>query len=180
MTQYIAFLRAINVTNRFVKMDILRHHFAQFGFPDVETYIQSGNLIFSSDNTNADEIASQIETNLELALGFAVPTMVRTSTELIKIANYNPFPHFTDLTNATRYISFLHDLPDAEGQQKLEALSNNMDTFHIHGQELHWLYDREQGKSKFTNGKVEKLLKTAVTRRNLNTVQKIVRKYFEG
>ena len=177
MNTFIAFLRAINVTNRFVKMDVLREQFEQAGFADVQTYIQSGNVIFSAPNDNQAELTRTIEARLLANFGFAVPTMVRSATELIEIANYDPFPHAAKLSNATSYVSFLHGIPNAEAQQNLLAKSNAMDSFHIHQRELYWLYDREQGTSKFSNGHVEKLLKTAATRRNTNTVQKIVKKY---
>ena len=178
MNKYIAFLRAINVTNRFVKMDVLRELFAQLDFAEVETYIQSGNVVFSSSATNQDQLETTIETHLEKELGFAVPTMVRSGAEMNKIATYNPFPQFEEMEKATSYVSFLKQAPSPDLHQKLEAMSDSMDTFHIHQQELFWLYDRTKGQSKMTNGKVEKVLKTAATRRNINTVHKIVKKYF--
>ena len=54
MPRYIAFLRAVNVGGRIVKMDALRAHFEAAGFTGVETFIASGNVIFSSDATEQE------------------------------------------------------------------------------------------------------------------------------
>lgn len=178
MSKYIAFLRAINVTNRFVKMEDLRELFVQMAFNDVETYIQSGNVIFSTTETDEQILEAKIETHLENALGFAVPTMIRNQESMMAIANSDPFPQIGEMEKATSYVSFLKETPAPELQEKLEALSDGMDTFLIQQRELHWLYDRTKGQSKMTNGKVEKILKVAATRRNMNTVQKITKKYF--
>ena len=178
MNKYIAYLRAINVTNRFVKMDLLRQLFAQMNFADVETYIQSGNVIFATAETDESALETKIENHLEKALGFAVPTMIRNREQMVAIANRNPFPQIDEMEKATSYVSFLKMSPMSELKDKVEALSDGMDTFLVEGQELFWLYDRTKGQSKMTNGKVEKILKVAATRRNMNTVQKITKKYF--
>ena len=104
--------------------------------------------------------------------------MIRSGAAMIEIANNNPFPQFAEMEEATSYVSFLKQTPTLELQEKLVAKSDEMDTFHIQQRELYWLYDRTGGKSKMTNGKVEKVLKTAATRRNINTIHKIVKKYF--
>ncbi len=178
MNTYIAFLRAINVTNRFVKMEVLRSHFATLGFDNVQTYIQSGNVVFSTRNDNTAKLEAQIEAHLATTLGFDVPTMVRSSQEMIAIASYDPFPQAKSLANASSYVSLLKEAPGAEAQQKMVAMSDAIDTFHVNGRQLYWLYNREQGESKMTNAKVEKILKTAATRRNTNTIHKIAKKYF--
>ncbi len=178
MSKYIAFLRAINVTNRFVKMEDLRALFDQMAFNDVETYIQSGNVVFSTTETDEQILEAKIEKHLENALGFAVPTMIRNQENMITIANSDPFPQMAEMEKATSYVSFLKEEPAPELREKLEALSDGMDMFLIQQRELYWLYDRTKGQSKMTNGKVEKILKVAATRRNMNTVQKITKKYF--
>ena len=180
MNKYIAFLRAINVTNRFIKMDHLREFFTQMGFSDVETYIQSGNVIFTTSESDESALETKIENYLESQLAFAVPTMIRNQEQMLAIANRDPFPQIAEMEKATSYVSFLKTSPTSDLKNKVEALSDGMDTFLIEGPELYWLYDRTKGQSKMTNGKVEKTLKVAATRRNMNTVQKITKKYFTG
>ena len=78
MTRYFAFLRAINVGGRFVKMDKLRQQFELIGLSNVQTYIQSGNAIFDTADTNIAELERKIEEQLQAELGYHVPTLIRT------------------------------------------------------------------------------------------------------
>jgi uncharacterized protein (DUF1697 family) len=177
MTQYFAFLRAINVGGRFVKMDKLRQQFELMGLSDVQTYIQSGNVIFETAETNIAELERMIEEQLQAALGFQVPTLIRTAPELGQILEYQPFPEFTYGEGSVLYISFLKAVPGQDLQQQLIDLSNEIDVFHIHARQVYWLMHKQLGKSTFTNSKLERVLKTEATRRNSSTVQKIVGKF---
>ena len=78
MTLYIAFLRAINVGGRTVKMDRLRGLFEQVGYADVETFIASGNVIFRSPAEDTQALERQIEAHLAASLGYEVAAFVRT------------------------------------------------------------------------------------------------------
>ena len=78
MTVYIAFLRAINVGGRTVKMDRLRGLFEHLGYADVETFIASGNVIFQSPAEDTRALEQQIEAHLAASLGYEVATFVRT------------------------------------------------------------------------------------------------------
>lgn len=176
MMKYIAFLRAINVGGHTVKMADLRDIFTILGFADVQTYIQSGNVLFTSSDLDSVSLEQQIETKLEMALGYAVPTFLRHETELIDIANHKPFADRL-AAGDTMYISFLHDTPGATKQQALTALSTEVDIFHIYHNQVYWLYRRSLGESGFTNASIEKILGTPATRRNSNTIHKIVAKY---
>ncbi len=78
MTRTIAFLRAINVGGHTVKMDVLRRHFELLGYTDVETFIASGNVIFTAPSHNAQMLEMTIENKLREALGYEVATFLRT------------------------------------------------------------------------------------------------------
>ena len=110
MTRYVAFLGAINVGGRTVKMDRLRAIFEEMGFVDVATFIASGNVIFDSSEQDARTLEDQIEQHLQATLGYAVDTFLRSTSELAAIAAYEPFPKAKpDAAGTTLYISFLHD-----------------------------------------------------------------------
>src|ERR1043165_1265766 len=89
MNRYVAFLRAINVGGHIVKMDQLRELFKQMGFDNVETFIASGNVLFSSSSHDADLIEKQIEDALEEALGYPVGAFVRTPDEIQAVAYFD-------------------------------------------------------------------------------------------
>jgi len=177
MHRYIAFLRAINVGGRHVKMDDLRKAFETLGFSQVETYIQSGNLLFESPDTNTDQLEREIEAQLEKAFDFQVPAFVRTGAELLEIAEYWPFQEAGREDGSVLYISFLREEPSEELQRELVSSSNEIDEFRVRGRQVFWLSRRYLGKSTFTNAMIEKTLSTQATRRNANTVRKIVKKY---
>src|SRR4030095_12804333 len=82
MPRYVAFLRAINVGGHIVKMDQLRKLFTQLGFTDVETFIASGNVLFTSPSKSGAALEAKIEKHLKAALGYEVATFVRTATEV--------------------------------------------------------------------------------------------------
>ena len=92
MPTYIAFLRAINVGGRFAKMADLRAGLAHKGFGEVESYIQSGNLRFTSSLRSAAEVEVAVETALEELCGFTVRTIVRTPAQLGELASYGTGP----------------------------------------------------------------------------------------
>lgn len=91
MTNYIALLRGINVGGHAVKMDRLRELFVELGLHNVRSYISSGNIFFETDDTDRAHVTARIEQHLHDALGFQVPTFLRTVAELESILLQEPF-----------------------------------------------------------------------------------------
>ncbi len=89
--RYIALLRGINVGGHQVKMDRLRGLFGELGYQNVRTYIQSGNVFFDADLDDRAALTSAIEQRLASALGYAVPTCLRTVDDLERTLALNPF-----------------------------------------------------------------------------------------
>jgi uncharacterized protein (DUF1697 family) len=90
MTTYVAFLRGINVGGHTVKMDALRELLSQLGLSDIRTFIQSGNVFFASSEL-PEHLERRIAEHLEQALGYAVPTFVRTIPQLEKVIDFTEF-----------------------------------------------------------------------------------------
>ncbi|MDH6110131.1 uncharacterized protein (DUF1697 family) [Kitasatospora sp. MAP12-9] len=89
---FIAFLRAVNVGGRTVKMERLRELFGELGLADVRTYIQSGNVFFTADaGVDRAALTHRIEQHLEQALGYPVPVMLRTVPEVEELLAGDPF-----------------------------------------------------------------------------------------
>jgi uncharacterized protein (DUF1697 family) len=175
LTKTIAFLRAINVGGRRVKMDVLRQIFEEMGFANVETYIASGNVIFDGDLVEQKALAQEIEAGLQEALGYRVDTFVRTVGEITAVSTYQPFPT-SELEGSVLYIGFLAEQPSAENVQKLQEFASDIDSFHVHGSEVYWLCRKTISQSKFTGAKLEKALGMPTTMRNQNTINKLVKK----
>ena len=91
MQRYIAFLRGINLGKRRLPMSQLRDLFEELGFDDVETFIASGNIVFSSKVKDASQLESRIAKHLEASLGYNVDTFVRTAEEVATIGRTRVF-----------------------------------------------------------------------------------------
>ncbi len=179
MTQrYIAFLRAINVGGRTVKMVDLRELFESLGFSSVETFIASGNVIFDSLEENMDVLEKRIASHLKASLGYEVATFIRSASEIVEIANYQPFPaEELAAKDTSLYVAFLPTLPGEERQQKLMGYRSPTDDFHIHGREVYWLCRTRISDSKFSGALLEKAFSLPATMRNSTTVKKLATKY---
>lgn len=174
MKKYIAFLRAINVGGtKIIKMDALKKIFESFGFANVQTYIQSGNVVFETKESAMLEV--QIEELLEKALGYKVEIFLRTMEELAKIVSQPAFEHQGD---ETLHVVFLRTSQDANHKSEQELLSfrSEADDFAVKGREVYNLR-RDRDKSVFSNNFIEKILKESCTTRNLTTLRKITEKY---
>lgn len=176
MTLFIAFLRAINVGGRTVKMDYLRSLFEQVGYTGVETFIASGNVIFHSPAEDTRALEQQIEGHLQRELGYEVATFIRTPAELAGVATHQPFPSAGIEAN-TLYIGFLQASPNDDAQQKLMALQTPLDELCVHGRELYWLCRKSISQSAVSGAKIERALGMPTTLRNGTTVRKLAEKY---
>lgn|SRR5574341_394750 len=180
MTQYIAFLRAINVGGHTVKMDRLRQLFEEMGFEEVETFIASGNVVFEADGDDLRALERQIEDGLREALGYEVATFIRTEAELAAIAEHRAFPQAALDAAEAFNVAFLAEPPDGESVGRLMALRTDIDDFAVNGREVYWLCRKKQSESTFSNAVLEKTLGQKPTLRGISTVRKMAAKYAGG
>jgi uncharacterized protein (DUF1697 family) len=174
MKKYIAFLRAINVGGtKIIKMEDLKKHFESFGCINVQTYINSGNVIFEAKESAVLE--EKIEKQLEKALGYKVETFLRTMDEVAEIVSK---PAFEPQGDETQHVVFLRNRQsvDKKSEQNLLSLRSEADDFVIKGSEVYNLR-RDRDASIFSNNFIEKTLKVEGTSRNINTLRKVVEKY---
>ena len=176
--RYIAFLRAINVGGHNVKMDALLKLFQALEFSNVETFIASGNVIFETRVADAPAVERQIEQHLHATLGYKVPTILRTPSQLARIASYQPFPpDLLSVEGSSLYIAFLQATPDPSLEQRLAALRTPVDEFHLHGREIYWFCLTRLSESLVSGPQFEKTIGAPSTLRNSTTVQKLAAKY---
>lgn len=177
MPRYVAFLRAINVGGRNVKMDSLCQLFESLGFSNVEAFIASGNIVFETQSKSARSLERKIEDRLREALGYEVAAFIRTDAELAAVASYEPFRQPDLDAAAALNIAFLADGLDDELKRKVMALRTDVDDFHVHGREIYWLCRKRQSESKISNAVLEKTLGRKTTLRGANTVRRMAAKY---
>lgn len=134
-TEYVALLRAINVgTGRKVPMADLRALMADAGATGVETYIQSGNVVFAHAADDEAALRADLEERLEAAFGFAIPVLLRTAGDLAALVAGNPFP----VAEPTRpLVSFLRDAPPPGALDGLDAAAFAPEAFVLAGREIY-------------------------------------------
>jgi uncharacterized protein (DUF1697 family) len=176
--RYVSFLRGINVGGHRVTMVDLRRHFAALKFDDVATFIASGNVLFDSPNADTTKLEAAIETQLERALGYAVPTFIRTLAETGAASAWQPFAP-ADVANEaySRYVMFVRSPLDAVTRRAIEQVSCASDEFRVNGREIHWLRrgklsDETPASKEF--GKVLRAAKVDGTLRNIKMLQRLV------
>jgi len=172
MTRHVAFLRAINVGGRFVRMPALVAAFEDIGMQQVSTFIASGNVVFRSPGAATGPLTRRIETRLHETLGFEVTTFLRTDAEVKALAADDvPMPG-APLAQALNVI-FLADALTRTQHAIVQALSTDVDSFAVRGREVFWLCRRRQSESKFSNAVFERRLGVRSTLRTFSTVQRL-------
>lgn len=177
MPRYVAFLRAVNVGGRIVKMDQLRRVFEAAGLDDVETFIASGNVVFSTRSTATAKVESMLEAALRTALGYDVPVLVRSTAEVAAAAAHRAFPEADIAAAGAHVVAFLRGPLDAAGKKGLAALGSAADRFVAHGREVYWLSTVGQGESKMTLVKFEKAVGQPATMRSMTSAGKLAAKH---
>lgn len=124
---YIALLGGINVGGHRVKMEHLRQLFAELGFANVRSYIQTGNVFFETPQDDRKVLTEKIETHLRQALGYAVPVLLRTTQELAQTLALDPFKHLEVTSDMRLCVIFLAESPPAQLVLPLRAPKNDME-----------------------------------------------------
>lgn len=177
MPQYIAFLRAINVGGRNIKMAELRDHFTALKFKNIESFIASGNVIFNTPEADTTVLSQKIEAHLLSVLGYEVKTFIRTPKQVTDIINHPAFDA-ANIEAASAFSVGLLAQPLTQQQcEALQQLENDIDQFHTHGCEVYWCCAVKQSDSKFSNVAFEKRLQLNATFRGINTLKRLATKY---
>jgi uncharacterized protein (DUF1697 family) len=176
VAKYVAFLKAINVGGRVVKMDALRELFSGLKFSNVETFIASGNVIFDTKATPDQKLEQRIERHLEKALGYEVATFVRSIEEIQAIGVYQPFSSEMLKTSHAVHVGFMRAELNAGLLEKVKSCASGTDDFHVSGRQVYWLCRISTAESKFPK-QFEKASGQAVTYRNVKTMARLTHKY---
>lgn len=172
VTRCVALLRGVNVGGVKLPMQDLRRLFQDLGHADAETYIQSGNVVFTYQGADRGRVAADIEAQLAARLGLTVTVVLRTATELGRLASANPFVA-RGVDPARLYVTFLAEEPEPDRWGRLEVPEGEPEEFAVAGSDLFLHYPNGYGRSKFHNGFIERRLGVAATTRNWNTVTKL-------
>ncbi len=153
-------------------MSDLRQLFANLGYADAKTYIQSGNVMFQASPRSPAAAATEIAERIETDLGVRCSVLLRAKDDLAKVLANNPYlPGNADLS--TLYVAFLDKAPSREQAAKLVAPPGETAEFALAGREIYLHYPDGYGRTKLSNTYIEKRLGLVATTRNWNTVTKL-------
>lgn len=171
MQIYIALLRGVNVNGKnIIKMADLKSLFEEMGFAGVQTYIQSGNVLFNAAQ-DADDLVELIEKGIQTRFGIEVPVILRTASDLERLIANCPYPVSNLAEGETVHVAFLTDTPKQEGASRLEPYRSETEDFVIAGKDVYMLFRKSFHVSKLPVQM--KKLGVSATLRNWRTVNKL-------
>jgi uncharacterized protein (DUF1697 family) len=171
MPTFVSLFRGINVGGHHkIKMNELKNLYETLGLKDVRTYIQSGNVVFTSDDADVTHLQQQLKESIAQTFGFSVEIIARTSDELQDIIAKNPFQGQQNKESQWVIVLFLATIPDNTAQENLLKTYVGPEEIFFSGKEVFLYYTDGIGRSKLSNSFLEKKLKVVGTARNWNTV----------
>lgn len=169
---YIALLKGINVGgHKKVPMAELRELLTKSGFENVQTYIQSGNVILESSEKNTQKIEGVIMKAILGYFGFEVSVLVKTREDLKRIFSDCPF---SEEKKKASYFMMLHEIPDNALVKIASEKVYDGETYKIIKNCIYYYSAKGFGKSKFNVNFFERKLETFATARNYNTMVKLL------
>ncbi len=177
MATYVAFLRAVNVGGRWVKMDRLREHLSANGFTDVASYIQSGNLRVGTRLRSAAKVEQTLRSLISDEFGFEVPVVVRTPDQLRSLAAAADALESPLGSQAHRYVTVTAGGLGDAGREALEAWDVPGERALVIGEDVVLFLTKPAHEAKLTNARLEKLTGATGTARDLTVVRALAEKW---
>ena len=173
MNIYIALFRGINVGGKHtLPMKELVRVLEELGCQNVKTYIQSGNVVFKSNENDVSELSDSISTRIKKRHGFAPFVLLLSLEELEKIVANNPFPE-VQTDPKVLHIGFLASVPKEPNLKTLESLRGENERFRLVDNAFYLYAPNGVGRSKLA-ANTERLLGSSMTDRNWRTVSKVL------
>ena len=167
---YISMIRGINVGgHKRLKMETLRELYAELGFESVFTYVQSGNVAFTSTLDDPGEIAKAIEDGIQSSVGYSVSVVVRTPAELDRVVSETPFPRECEEDPKRTFVTFLAERPHISADT-LTVPEGSPERLVAGEREIYVHCPDGAGNSKLSINFFEKALGVRATARNWRTV----------
>jgi uncharacterized protein (DUF1697 family) len=174
MPVLISMLRGVNLgSHNRIKMEALRAMYESLKLAEPRTYVQSGNVIFRTNEKDAAKLATKIQNAIEKTFKCRPEVILGTTDQLRRAVAATPFQKRRNLEPGKILVTFLAGAPP-EAQATLDGLKSYPEELHLIGRELYIYFPNGVGKSKLPWSSVEKLLKVTGTARNWNSVQAIL------
>lgn len=173
MTRYVACLRGVNVGGNPLRMDWLREACEKLGLTSVQTYLQSGNIVFSS-RLSAARLAGLLKDTIDAHTVRPVPVIVRSATELAAVVAANPFLGQSGIDPRKLHVTFLDKAPGKPDLARLAELAGTRDQYHLIRREVYLHCPINYVDTRLSNAAIEKTLAVSATTRSWNTVTQLL------
>lgn len=175
MEKFIALLRGINVSGqKKIKMADLKNLFEDLSFKNVQTYIQSGNILFTSKSSNKKAIRTKIENKILDKFGYKVDVILKTPDEFKLAIKSNPFFKDKKKNSERIYFTFLSEKPLTANVQSLKEIDYPPEQFMFDDDVIYLFFPNGYGRAKLNNNFFEKKLRVNATTRNYRTVETLI------
>ena len=172
MQTYIALLRGINVGgHKKILMAELRALLEKLNFKNVQTYIQSGNVVFQSSVEDINSIENTIKDQILNQYNFEVPVLVKTPQELRSIFDSCPF---SDDKKVNSYFTLLYSIPSTENIEIVNEVKHLNEAFVVTKNCIYFYSSTGYGRIKYNSNFFEKKLNVIATARNYKTMVKLI------
>lgn len=175
MNTYILLLRGINVGgHRKIKMADLKLALEKMKFKDVQTYIQSGNVVFKHKKEDVNLLGNAIESMIEEKYGFEVKSLVILAEDFKEVFKNNPYLPNKETEIEKLYCTFLFNTPEDSKIALLKEVDSPHDEFVFGENCIYFLYNNGAGRAKISSSLIERKLKVSTTTRNWKTMTKFM------
>ncbi len=171
MNTYVALLRGINVSGqKMINMKDFKALLLKNGFESAMTYIQSGNVVFKSDEKNTENLTEKMWELIKNHYGFEVPILILTEKNLLTILEKNPYNDSKkDITKL--HVTLLDNMPETSLLSSTRDEKFQSDEFVIDGTTIYLYCPDGYGMTKFSTMFFEKKLGVTATTRNWKTME---------
>lgn len=171
----IAMLRGVNVGgHNKIKMEDLRGLCKSLKLRDACTYVQSGNLIFRTEERDLALVAKRLTDAIERKFGFRPGVVLRSAAEMREVIGRNPFGKRRGVEPNKLLVTFLAGEPAAEAREKAAQLDTSPEELRMDRREVYIYYPNGMARPKVSWASIERILKTSGTGRNWNSVTKML------
>lgn len=171
MTTFVAFLRGINVSGKnLIKMDELKRAVEKAGFMQVSTYLQSGNLVFWSQETDPELLRNRLTETIKSHFGFNIQLLVMDAQKLKRITGQHPFGAIPETAYARCFVTMPVGAAERALTVTLEAHLQEGEKIWFDGETIYIYCPQGYGRTKLNNNLIEKKIRMMATTRNWKTM----------
>ena len=174
MNTIISLLRGINVSGRkSIKMEALRKSYESIGLQNVVSYIQSGNIIFTCEDSDLHSLEKRLSSQIRADFDFDVPVFLLSVDKLGEIIKNCPFKEEVKKSPSALYVTILKSEPKSIISDSINNKRHEKEKIYFLNDIIYLFCPNGYGKTKLNNSLFEKELKTDATTRNWNTLNKL-------